>query len=142
MKGVKGTTPVYRETLFRIFEERNIGVTDMSVRLGYSKNWISGKFSEHGGEVAYFPNVALVAICSLLAVKMEDLTKEPPRAKQKAPEAQGRQDADAGELLKAVKSLENTLREATSLLHGDLRALLAEWKPKPEQIRIGGEASK
>jgi len=125
---------VYKDVLYKILKDHNIRADEMSIRLGYSRTYLSATFSNGGGIRAEIPTAAVVAMSALLAVKQEDITAAPPKPKAQA-ETQTQPAVAANGLTKqdlddAVERLRQTINFAANMLHNDLRALLAEWKPK------------
>lgn len=128
------TVTVYKDVLYKILKDHNIRADEMSIRLGYNRNYLSATFSSGGGIHAEIPTAAVVAMSALLAVKQDDITAEPSRPKPQIPASA--MSAPAGDRLTkqdlddAVERLRQTINFAANMLHNDLRALLAEWKPK------------
>lgn len=152
------TVTVYKDVLFKILEDHNITPDDMSARLGYTKKHLSYAFRSSGNGTAELPVSAVVAMAALMAVKQDAITAQPKVERvAKTPEIGERIPIDditqirrfsaesvlrQEQTLAALNKLEKTIREVGGLLHQDLFALLKEWKPKPEPLKIGGDASK
>lgn len=152
------TVTVYKDVLYKIFKDHNIQADEMSIRLGYNRNYLSAIFSNGGGIHGKIPTAAVVAMSALLAVKQDNITAEPPKLKKEKPNVSTNfLDEDeivkirclvaevavaSGIMMDDIKQLDQTIKYAAQMLHQDMLALLKEWRPKPEPPKIGGDASK
>lgn len=152
------TVTVYKDVLYKILKDHNIRADEMSIRLGYNRNYLSATFSNGGGIRAEIPTAAVVAMSALLAVKQDDITAGPPKLKKEKPNVSTNfQDEDeitkirclvaeaavtSDIMMNDIKRLDQTIKDAAQMLHQDMLALLKEWRLTPEPPKIGGDASK
>lgn len=116
----KVTYRVYRQTLEKLLREKGTNITTLSLQIGHAHSYLSVRFTG-GVESVMLERPTVAAIAMALDVEIKAVLAKPELNEKTCTT----QLPVAGD-----DELKEIIRDGFKMLHADLRALLAEWKPK------------
>ena len=132
MKNGADKKKVFKETLYGLLRERKITADELSMRLGFARNYLTGQFCKSDGGYAEMSRLQRIGIASILNCTDSDLTVIPvsEKKRQQKPEP----ETDLGQLM-------DQMTAGFAILHTDIRDLIEVmekyWKPEMPTIDRG-----